>query len=61
MTKPPLQRDIPTPPVATPSARMLAALDAWMWMHAAKGTYLMPAVLVSREQFLERYPMQSDD
>ena len=61
MTKPPSKRDNPTPPVATPSARMLAALDAWMWMHAAKGTYLMPTVLVSREHSLERYPMQSDD
>ena len=61
MTKPSLERDISTSPVATTNAQMLAALDAWMWMHAAKGTFLMPTVLVSREQFLERYPMQSDD
>ena len=61
MNKPPPKHAIPTPPIATPSAYMLAALDAWMLMHAAKGTYLMPTVLVSREQFLERYPMQSDD
>ena len=61
MTKPSSERDIPTPPVATTNAQMLAALEAWMRMHAAKGTYLMPAILVSREQFLEHYPMQSDD
>ena len=61
MTKPPIKHAIPTPPAATPNAQMLAALDTWMRMHAAEGIYLMPTVLVSREQLLERYPMQSDD